>query len=70
MRERLTSVQKGRTFLAQGGKGKLTEPQVMLADALGLPVEYAIPTAAVWDKFPSLSRHYMVDIADLYSPGE
>lgn len=55
---------KGRTFLARGGKGKLTLPQTMLAEALGLPTEHVIKTAPVREKFVSLPSCYMVDIAD------
>jgi hypothetical protein len=54
----------GRTFLARGGNGKLTTPQILLAESLKLPMEFAIPTAMVKDKFQSLPNHYKVDIAD------
>jgi hypothetical protein len=54
----------GRTFLARGGNGKTTAPQRLLAEALGLPMEYAIATASVKDAFASLPPCYKVDIAD------
>jgi hypothetical protein len=54
----------GRTFLARGGNGTLTEPQRLLADALDLPMEYAILTSALKDQFPSLPPCYKVDIAE------
>ncbi len=63
-REKMRRALRGRTFLARGGNGQMTTPQIMLADALGLPMEYAIPTAAVAGKFPSLPHNYKVDIAD------
>lgn len=58
-----TSMQ-GRTFLARGGNGTLTEPQKRLAAVLGWPMEYVIPTRPAWGLFPSLPNHYKVDLAD------
>jgi hypothetical protein len=60
MRQKLV----GRTFLARGGNGVPTTPQLMLAQALTLPIEYPIPTAPVKSQFPSLPSCYKVDIAD------
>jgi hypothetical protein len=54
---------KGRTFLARGGNGKTTRQQEAIAQALGLPMEYAIPTAPVAGQFPSLPPSYKVDLA-------
>lgn len=63
-RDKMRRALQGRTFLARGGNGQPTKPQLMLADALGLPMEYAIETAPVAGRFPSLPRCYKVDIAD------
>lgn len=63
-REKMRCALRGRTFLARGGNSQPTTPQILLADALGLPMEYAIPTAPVAGKFPSLPHNYKVDIAD------
>lgn len=63
-REKMRRSLRGRTFLARGGNGTLTEPQQRLAQALGLPMEYAIITAPVTHRFPSLPHCYKVDIAD------
>src|SRR6185312_4097379 len=61
MRQKLT----GRTFLARGGNGEPTKPQMVLAQALGLPIEYPIATLPVKGQFPSLPTCYKVDIADV-----
>lgn len=53
----------GRTFLSRGGNSKITVPQQILADALGLPMEFAITTAQVKTKFESLPNCYKVDLA-------
>ena len=63
-RKRMSKLMSGRTFLARGGNGTLTPQQEMVANALGLPMEYAIPTRAVKDQFKSLPSNYKVDIAD------
>lgn len=57
MRRSLT----GRTFLARGGNGKLTKPQILVADAMGLPTEYAIRTTGA--EGVSLPPCYKVDLA-------
>jgi hypothetical protein len=57
---------QGRTFLARGGNGKLTEPQKKLCQALSLPeefMEWVVLTLPVQGQFPSLPNHYKVDIA-------
>lgn len=61
--EKMRCSLSGRTFLARGGNGAPTKPQQMLADALGLPMEYAVITAPVKDKFESLPHCYKVDLA-------
>lgn len=53
----------GRTFLSRGGNSKITEPQKILADAIGLPMEYAINTAPVRHLFESVPNSYKVDLA-------
>lgn len=63
-REKMRQSLKGRTFLARGGNGTLTQPQLLLAEATGFPVEYVIPTAPVAGQFPSLPPCYKVDLAD------
>lgn len=62
--EKMRRSLSGRTFLARGGNGSLTKPQILLAGILGLPMEYAIRTTKVRGLFPSLPNHYKVDIAD------
>lgn len=62
--ERWKASLRGRTFLARGGNPKLTRPQMLLAERLGLPVEYVIVTRPVARKFPSLPSCYKVDLAD------
>ena len=54
----------GRTFLARGGNGQLTAPQLALHAATGLPMEHVIETAAVRGRFESLPNCYKVDLAD------
>ena len=56
---------KGRTFLARGGNGKVTEPQMRLATALGWPMEVAVLTGPVQGQFPSLPNHYKVDVGSV-----
>jgi hypothetical protein len=63
-RKRMSKLMSGRTFLARGGNGTLTPQQEAVANALGLPMEYAIPTQAVKHRFKSLPNCYKVDIAD------
>lgn len=63
-RAKMAASLMGRTFLARGGKGKMTVQQMALHEATGLPMEYPITTAAVKGKFPSLPHAYMVDLAD------
>jgi hypothetical protein len=62
--EKMSRALKGRTFLSRGGNGQPTEPQKLLASALGWAMEHPICTAAVKDIFPSLPNCYKVDIAD------
>lgn len=66
VRERARLAKIGRTFLARGGNGKLTKPQMLLAQALGFrfPVEFRIKTATVRHLFTSLPPAYSVDLAD------
>src|SRR3990172_4540647 len=63
-KRRMSAIMSGRTFLARGGNGTLTPQQETVAKALGLPMEYAIPTRPVKDRFKSLPSCYKVDIAD------
>lgn len=62
--EKMRQTLKGRTFLARGGNGTLTQPQLLLAQATGFAMEYAIATAPVAGQFPSLPHCYKVDLAD------
>lgn len=64
--EKMSRSKQGRTFLARGGNGQLTEPQKRLAERLGLSnfMEYVIETRPVKNQFPSLPNHYKVDIAN------
>ena len=64
VRRKMSAAMSGRTFLARGGNGKLTPQQERVANSLGLPMEYAIPTKLVKHKFKSLPTCYKVDIAD------
>jgi hypothetical protein len=63
-KKKMSRIMSGRTFLARGGNGKLTPQQEAVANALGLPTEYAIPTGLVKHRFKSLPNCYKVDIAD------
>ena len=63
-RARVLPSYRGLTFLARGGNGELTKPQKLLAKMTGLPTEYAIRTAPVKGRFPSLPHCYKVDLAD------
>jgi hypothetical protein len=64
--ERMRASLTGRTFLSRGGNGHTTEPQRLLAAALGpeWEMELAIPTAPVSESFPSLPPAYKVDIGN------
>jgi hypothetical protein len=64
VRKKMSAAMSGRTFLARGGNGKLTPQQERVANSLGLPMEYAIPTKPVKHQFKSLPNAYKVDIAD------
>ena len=55
----------GRTFLSRGGNGQPTEPQILLAQRLRLPMEFAIRTKSARGHFKSLPKCYKVDIADI-----
>jgi hypothetical protein len=63
-RDKISKSLQGRTFLSRGGNGQRTEPQKLLAHALGWKMEHPICTAPVKGKFPSLPHCYKVDIAD------
>jgi hypothetical protein len=63
-KEKMSRIMSGRTFLARGGNGKLTPQQEAVANALGLPMEYSIPTRPVKHLFKSLPTCYKVDVAD------
>lgn len=63
-KRKMSAIMSGRTFLARGGNGKLTRQQEAVANALGLPMEYAIPTGPVKDRFKSLPNCYKVDLAN------
>ena len=63
-KEKMSKIMSGRTFLARGGNGILTPQQETVANALGLPTEYAIPTSPVKHQFKALPTCYKVDIAD------
>ena len=65
-RRKATEKLKGRTFLARGGNGQMTVPQLKLWEALVLPkeaLEYPIITARVKNQFISVPNSYKVDIA-------
>ncbi len=64
-RAKMQQALRGRTFLARGGKPRVTEPQTLLAQALGLTatMEYVIVTRPVHGLLPSLPPYYHVDIA-------
>lgn len=62
--EKMRSRLVGRTFLARGGNGKPTAPQLALASALGWPIEVAIITTTVAGQFPSLPHAYKVDVGN------
>ncbi len=63
-RDKVSASMSGRTFLARGGNGTTTEPQRRLVNALDLPMEYAVATAAVKKAFSILPNAYKVDIAN------
>jgi len=63
--EKVRVKQIGRTFLARGGNSKLTIPQLLVANSLGLPTEVAIATCQVREEFESLPPCYKVDIASV-----
>lgn len=63
--EKVRQSLQGRTFLARGGNGQLTQQQIALCQALGLPeitMEYSIPTAPAKGYFPSIPPCYKVDL--------
>ncbi len=62
-RAKATDALKGRTFLSRGGNGQLTKPQILLAEATGLPTEYSISTLGVGHRFQSVPTNYKVDLA-------
>ena len=62
VRERARQKLVGRTFLSRGGNGKTTPEQEAVANALGLPMEFPIPTADAKNHFPSLPTSYKVDV--------
>jgi hypothetical protein len=64
-RDKISKSLQGRTFLSRGGNGQLTEPQKLLAYALGWKMEHPICTAPVKGEFPSLPNSYKVDIANV-----
>ncbi len=66
-REKMRQSLKGRTFLARGGKGKPTAPQLALSAALNLPIEHPIKTRLVRHLFKSLPNFYLVDLAHIPS---
>lgn len=63
-KEKANQAKRGRTFLSRGGNGQPTKPQLLLANALSLPIEYPILTGPVKGQFPSLPNCYKVDIAN------
>src|SRR5436309_7889290 len=62
--EKMRKSMQGRTFVARGGNGQLTIPQIRLASALQLPTEYPIQTRPVKGLFLSMPNSYKVDLAD------
>jgi hypothetical protein len=61
---KMASSLQGRTWLSQrGGRGRLTAPQLLLAEQLALPTEFIIPTRPVAHLFASLPNWYAVDLA-------
>jgi very-short-patch-repair endonuclease len=63
-KEKMAKLMSGRTFLARGGNGTLTQQQLAVTSALDLPIEYPIVMGPVKDRFKSLPHCYKVDIAD------
>lgn len=63
-REKISKAMQGKTFLARGGNGKLTEPQLLLQSLTGLELEYPIGTSGVIG-FQSLPKCYRVDLASV-----
>jgi hypothetical protein len=64
MRKKISAMFKGRPFKARGGNGQFTVPQRLLANSLGLPMEWPISTRPVSGKFPSIPSSYKADLAD------
>ena len=60
--KKIKQAAKGRTFLSRGGNGTPTKPQLNLAQALGWPIEVAIPTRAARGRFKTLPTTYKVDL--------
>jgi very-short-patch-repair endonuclease len=60
----ISKSRKGKSWIGlRGGNGFITEPQRLLAEATGWPMEHAVLTAPVKEKFPSLPNCYKVDLA-------
>src|ERR1035437_6148470 len=64
--EKMRQKMIGKTFLARGGNGELTVPQLKLAESTGLPVEWVIKPerAKISGLFKSLPTCYKVDLAN------
>ena len=65
VREKISASKKGQTFLARGGNGKPTPPQLALAAELNWPIEVAISTTPIRAQFKSLPPAYKVDVGDV-----
>lgn len=67
---KMTASKQGATFLSRGGNGQLTRPQILLAEATGLPTEYAIGLPVSWLRAQGIQSpptNYKVDLAHIES---
>lgn len=65
VRAKISAARRGKAPTVRAGNGELTMPQTLLAQALGLPMEFAVPTASVASQFTErLPSAYKIDIAD------
>lgn len=66
--EKISKAMQGKTFLARGGNGQLTKPQMLLAQTIGLAADCMEHVISVPQKemreagFKSPPTHYKVDI--------
>lgn len=64
VRKKISVALSGRTFLSRGGNGQYTRPQIAIHELTGFPMEYAINTKPVRQRFQSVPKSYKVDLAD------